>query len=210
MISVLCPSRGRPELLVESLSSLGDGDYEYLVYVDEDDPELERYTALENAKLLLYVRPRVGYKNFHLMVNELAADAEGEWILLWNDDALVEGGNVSEAVHQEDPTKPVVLNFFDPEITNMNLFPVISRPLYEAMGHFSLSTHCDSWVQDIANVLKIHKPIPGITVRHRRDLINDRTKEDSQGAYATTSPLYDSDDMISLRLKDQAKIKELL
>lgn len=204
MISVLMPSRARPELAYTSLQSLGEG-IEPLVWVDDDDPELEAYKAL-NVPVI--IRPRVGYPNMHGMINYLAKQAKGDWLLLWNDDALMHTpdwiSKLPTSTH-----KPQVLNIYNsnPEV---NLFPLINRAMYNTMGHYSLSAHCDSWVQDIGNVLGIHTYVPGIDVEHIRDRLNDETKQHSQGAYATTSPLHSGEEMQAAMQVDIDKLKGLL
>lgn len=204
MISVLMPSRQRPELARQSIESLGD-DIEVLIWVDDDDPELEGYQQLD-AKV--FIRPRVGYPMMHTMINYLAKESTGDWLLLWNDDALMHTSDWQDKLPTITHRYPQILNIFNsnPEV---NLFPVINRCAYEIMGHYSLSAHCDSWVQDIANRLEIHTFVPGIEIEHIRDRLNDDTKNHSQGAYAITSPLHTSDKMQELMQKDIEKLTVL-
>ena len=89
MISVLVPSRQRPDLLARSIESLGDGDIEALVRVDEDDPRLEDYLALPDVEVV--VGPHHGYAALQHYYNELAHRARGDWLFLWNDDCLMQG-----------------------------------------------------------------------------------------------------------------------
>lgn len=208
MISVLMPSRQRPGLAQESIESLGKGDFEVLIWLDADDPDLEAYKSLKLGKY--FIRQRVGYPGFHEMVNLLAAKAKGDWLLLWNDDALMSPPDWHKKINMRDSRKPVVLNFFAPGVMDNNLFPVVSRSMYEAMGHFSLSPHCDSWVQDTANELGIHESVVGIEAWHRRDIISDATKTHSQATYAQTSPRYNSVEIQNLRNEDKRKVEALL
>lgn len=203
-VSVLLPTRQRAEMAKRAVDSLGEG-VEVLLWLDNDDPQLKDYLSLFPR---VYVKPRLGYKGMHEMVNFLASKAKGDWLLLWNDDALMHTpdwqGKLPTSTH-----KPQVLNIYNsnPEV---NLFPLINRPMYKAMGHYSQSAHCDSWVQDIGNQLDIHTFVEGIEVEHLRDKINDETKQHSQGAYAETSPLHSSERMVALMQEDIKKIKELL
>jgi hypothetical protein len=190
----------------EAIDSLGDGDFEVLLYVDTDDPQIKAYRSLASRKVKVFVEARLGYANFHRMVNFLAKKAKGEWLLLWNDDMRIIGDwTVPDATD-----KPQVLNFWDPNNQVNNLAPVISRKMYEIMGHFSLSTHCDSWVQDIANELGIHVPVHGAQVQHLRESLNDATKSQTQPVYATSSPEYDGLEMMKLREIDKEKLRENL
>ena len=202
MISVLVPSRNRPTLLRESLSSLGYGDFETLVYIDNDDPSRREYMEVPTTYTL--VGKRYGYPGLQHYINELCKLATGDWLFLWNDDALMKTPDWWKKVPETD--KPEVINF-DANPLN-NLFPLVSRQMYETLGHFSLSPHNDSWVQDIANQVGIHTHVPGVEIYHRRMELNDKTKFETQAAYATTSPAYDA--MWELRDKDAKKIMEVL
>lgn len=210
MISVLMPSRERSKLAKESIESLGEEDsqFEVLLYIDEDEPQMDDYLALVGFNVQLYIGTRHGYGNFHKMINYLAKRAKGDWLLLWNDDAIMLSQDWASKINKIDSSKPVVLNFFDAMNKQNNLFPAISRPMYKAMGHFSLNTHCDSWVQDIANELGIHKPVGAINCIHRRELLSDVTKVNTQATYKITSPAYNL--MTKERAIDKRKIKELL
>lgn len=210
MISVLMPSRERSQLARESILSLGSNFdlFEVLVYVDEDDPELQSYVELTKIGAQIFIGKRHGYINFHKMINHLAKYCKGDWLMLWNDDAIMRTDKWADIIDKNDCDKPVVLNFFDPLNKLNNLFPVISKPMYEAMNHYSLNTHCDSWVQDIANELKIHKPVARISCEHRRETINDKIKTETQNTYKTSSPAYDK--MKSERQIDIDKIRKLL
>lgn len=207
MISVLLPSRSRPGMARRSIESLGTGDFEVIMYLDKDDPELESYLDIPAFHV---VSDRVGYRNFHVMINRLAKKANGEWLMLWNDDAVMDCDDWVEKVHSQNHTRPVVLNITNPGVDNNNLFPVISRKLYEVMGHYSKSTHCDSWVQDLANELDIHVSINGTHIEHIRDRVNDEVKNETQATYKESSPEYSSDYMQSQWKRDVEKVRKLL
>ena len=70
-LSILVPSRGRANILKFSLDSLGlrENNLEALVWVDEDDPQLKLYHKLfdSNKTVELFIKPRVGYKKFHII-----------------------------------------------------------------------------------------------------------------------------------------------
>jgi len=212
VISVLMPSRMRYQLAKESIESLGKGDFEVLMYIDDDDPDKVDYLdmgGLMGLPVKTFVKPRVGYPNFHEMINFLASNADGEWLLLFNDDAVMDCDDWVDKVNNAEKGL-TVLNITNPGVDNNNLFPAISRELYELMGHFSLSTHCDSWVQDLANECGIHQSLNGTHIEHRRDRINDEVKSETQGAYKTTSPEYSSPQMQNLWKVDVNKVKEKL
>jgi hypothetical protein len=41
----------------------------------------------------------------------------------------------------------------------LNLFPIISRPLYELLGYISPQVHSDSWLQAISRVNGIEQTV---------------------------------------------------
>lgn len=205
MISVLVPTRERSAMFYESIKSLGDN-VEILAYVDIDDPQLSGYLSIVQDNLTFVIGKRFTYHKLHEYYNKLARLASGDWLMLWNDDAEMMTPNWTEFLHA--PISPEVINFDKNE--QNNLFPIISRQMYQAMGHFSLSPHNDSWVQDIANILSIHTYIDGVNIQHHRDIIDDSTKRETQAAYETTSPLHYSDELQRLMQIDIEKIKENL
>ena len=55
MISVICPSRGQPELaakMVKSAVDLAGADIEVILYLNDDDPKLQRYFELIDRKYI--------------------------------------------------------------------------------------------------------------------------------------------------------------
>jgi len=148
MISVLCPSRNRVELLDHSLTSLlslvgTDTSYEVCVAADVDDVATQKYA--KSHGLELSVSERYGYHRMNDYYNDLARMAHGEWLLLWNDDALMSTPGWNAEIQA---AKPGVLK----PRTNMlplNIFPVVYKPLVTAVGHMSLSPHVDTWLDDV-------------------------------------------------------------
>lgn len=185
MISVICPSRERADLLEKSLGSLGKG-HELLVRVDNDDPQLEQYRRIPGIKLT--VGERLGYERLNEYINELSTLSTGDWLFLWNDDAVMETPDWETFITQ-DPTKPAVLN---PHIPLHNYFPLISRPFYEALGHYSVSPNSDSYVAEIARELGIEYYIEEIEINHLRGSLNDPTEENSLRVAPMMSPVHEA------------------
>jgi hypothetical protein len=178
-ISVLVPSRERPELLKASIESLGDGDLELLVALDEDDPRLAGYAGIGSTHV---VGPRHGYTSLQNYYNELADRATGDWLMIWNDDCLMRTPNWIEIVHTYDG-QLVVLNprtNHDNWKIDMNVFPIFPRMLVELMGHVSLSRHSDSWLEFVGRDAGIMVRVP-ITVHHDRA---DLTGNNEDAVYA--------------------------
>lgn len=192
-------------MLKDSINSLGDGDWELLVAVDDDDPELGEYLKIAQEKELTISvsHERFGYENLHRYFNILAKEAQGDWIMLWNDDALMQTKNWVDIIAKEDHTIPQVLNVWNPQD---NLFPLISRAWYEGVGHFALNTHVDSWVQQVADIDGRSKYIEGISIKHYGEELNDDTHMQVRGVVRQTSEAYRR--MGEQRLQDARKISD--
>lgn len=204
MISLLTPSRKRVDLLRASIESLGKGDWELLVAIDEDD-DVEAYEELLRPNVYIYVQPRHGYANLHHYYNFLAAQAEGEYLMLWNDDTIMETKDWVEKIEAHDPTIPMVLNPWN-EIDN--LFPVITRAWYEAVGHFARNTHADSWVQQVADIDGRSLFVPGISIKHYGEELNDETHTQVREIVRQTSESYRR--MGEQRMEDAIKISNYI
>jgi len=209
MISVLLPSRGRPESLTDSIGSLrvmadDPSRLEILVAADPDD--LSTVKAAEQSRARYWVAPtRYGYHRLHEYMNHLASLAAGEWLLLWNDDARMLTPGWDSRVEEADRG---VLWPTHNDSPMLNIFPIVHRSLVEALGHFSLSPHCDSWVQDVATAVGAHHRID-VDIRHdRHDLTgghNDQTWRDAQAGYRTAD--YHSPPMQAARARDIETLK---
>lgn len=206
MISVLMPSRGRVALAKQAVESLGTGDYEVLITIDEDDPQIKDYYKLVKDNISLTVVNRWGYGALHEYYNNLSELADGDWLMLYNDDAVMETPNWTQIISQYDHTIPQVLNVWNKE--GDNLFPLISRKWYELVGHFSLNTHADSWVQQIGQRLDIQTYVPGIKITHQGENMHDQTHNEARQIVRETSANYRR--MEDLRIKDANLIEEWL
>lgn len=176
-ISVLLPTRGRYEALRLSVGSLLEraeaGGVEMLLAVDDDDLETIgklRYNPIPGTRL--FVGPRLGYRYLHEYVNFLCEQARGDWLFLWNDDALMKTTGWDRVI-QGYQDRFVVVN---PQRNHGNqqagvcIFPIVPRQWFEELGHFSLSNHNDSWVEVIARELQIREDAPIFVTHDRADL----------------------------------------
>lgn len=203
-VSLLMPSRERYELAKASIESLGEGRFEVLVRVDDDDPQLKEYKTLP-AKVV--IGPRYGYEGLAKYYNELAAKAKGDWIMLWNDDATMETNDWLFRITNFNHTKPIVLNPWNPED---NLFPVISRKWYDIIGHFSLSTHADSWVQAVGSASGTQVYVEFIGIKHLGEELSDPTHTRVRDVVRETSEHHRSEAMERERQKEAEQIYQFL
>ena len=182
MISVIVPSRGRPDELLLSLNSLRlvENGLEALVWLDNDDPKLDQYQRLlkSNDQIKVFVKDRVAYKKIHEMQHFLATQASFDWIFIWNDDATMTNPDwfaiFKNFVKDFEPaTQPVVINIWGQGITIKNLFPIVSRAYFEILGHFGLTPTLDVWVRMVGVEANITYDLNGIKPKHRKDKVPD-------------------------------------
>lgn len=214
MITVLVPTRGREEALRKSVDSLTNNAsdlVEILVRYDHDELDhnyCERFKP--HVQEYCFTGPRHGYKNLHMYYNELAKKAKGDWLLLWNDDALMQTKGWDTIIEAHEPK--FVLN---PQTNHKNheknqiIFPIVPRKFVRELGHFSLNAHCDTWWEEIGNKLGIVKNVPIYILHDRADLTgNNDDQTYRERAYCTDS--FFGDVMIRARQEDIEKLRLLL
>lgn len=177
MISVIVPSRNRPNELKVALDSLQlkKNGLEALVWLDEDEPQLDKYKEFfkKNPNIKLFIKKRVGYKDFHLMLNFLCSQAKYDWIFEFNDDGYMNNPDwfekFSDFVREFEPTnQPVVINIWGQGDPKYNNFPIVSRKFLDILGHFSLIYACDTWVNLVSLGANIQYSLNGIKPLHRK------------------------------------------
>lgn len=202
MISVLCPSRGRPDLLDKSLRSLLDtaadpSSVELLVGFDDDDEATNQATM----KLLrpgidqVWVTPRLGYRRLHDYYNALSAIASGDWLLIWNDDAVMHtvGWDAAIAAHPDHVCETI----------EGMCFPAIPAAWVRHLGHVALEWHNDAWWEMIAKLLdrRVALDLDG-----SHDIPWDRTSAEAR----KRNPDFYGEENMALIRADVEKIKEIL
>ena len=209
MISVLVPSRQRPDLLARSIESLGDGDIETLVRVDEDDPRRQDYLALPEVEVV--VGPHHGYAALQHYYNELAHRARGDWLFLWNDDCLMQGDDWRDVVRSYDG-KMAVLNpntNHDNWEIDMNVFPIFPRKIVELIGHVSLNVHNDSWLEYVGRDAGIMVRVP-IMILHDRADLTGHNDDETYARRTLAKEHFRSPEMVRARERDTQAIRDYL
>jgi len=212
VISVLLPSRGRPRALAESIATLLDladkpGSVEILVAADPDD-EPTRQAALPWQASIWTAPERYGYPRLHEYVNQLARQADGEWLMLWNDDAHMLTDSWDVLVEAEPDG---VLWPHSNDIPTCNTFPIWPRAWTDHLRHVSLSPHCDSWIQYLGQTIGRHERVDVDILHDRADLTgghDDQTRAESLAGYRTAD--YGSPAMDDARAADVDALRALL
>lgn len=166
MISILTPTRGRPEMakaMLESARSTQTQENEYLFYVDEDD------TSEYNLNAPTYRGPKV---RLGVVWNFLARMAEGDYLMMGNDDLIFRTPGWDEKINIVMGPDEVMVACFDDGINQGKhfAFPIVTRKWYETMGQFTAEIftfgYHDTWIFDIAKRLNKAIYIPEILVEH--------------------------------------------
>lgn len=162
-ISVLVPTRGRPENLARLLKSLGrHASVEVIIGLDADDPYVPDYVA-KIAEIapdypLIIVAQR--HPTLGALINSLAAKSSGAWMAAVPDDYVLMTPDWPEKLLADCAQLPrrmgvVYLNdSLHPEFT---AFPVISRFAYNAIGHYLNDSFPywfgDTWWDEIGEMM---------------------------------------------------------
>ena len=161
-ISILLPTRKRTQTLVNSLNSLlanaaDTSRIEILIAYDDDDDESRDFFANTWADYIgqcsatskVFETERFGYLRLYKYVNFLAEQATGDWIMFWNDDALMLTENWDDEIVKHDGW----FGLLRMPCVTMNhpfaLFPIIPREWIDVFGRVSPVNHSDWWIYNV-------------------------------------------------------------
>jgi glycosyltransferase involved in cell wall biosynthesis len=198
-ISILLPTRKRTAAVIKSIGSLlanakDTSRIEILVAYDDDDEESREFFSetwfpfLEQCQATskVFETERFGYLRLYKYVNFLAEQASGDWIMFWNDDALMLTENWDEEIVNNDG----YFGLLRMPCVTMNhpfaLFPIIPRAWIDLFGVVSPVNHSDWWIYNVTVPAGQMKNIPVNVYHDRADVTggnNDETfKEQSYAA----------------------------
>ncbi len=149
------------------------------------------------------VKERYGYGGLHNYYNDLAEVASREWLVMWNDDAIIETDGWDKIVMSQ--TAPAVLWAYTPEATGMNVFPIWPASWALHLGHVSLHHSADMWVQAVGEKIGRVRHVP-IIMRHLK--VSDVTAAERD--QAASCFYYDSPDLIAGRNRDAFYLRQFL
>ena len=165
MLSVLMPSRGRPDLCKKAIQSAQDtaeGELEFLVYVDEDDPTRDQY---KNP----IIGPRISAGASILALSRLA---KGDMLMFGCDDFTWETKGWDRIFRERMPAHGLaVLYYMDRPGAAKAINPVFTRKWMEVTGLFpGYFKHFgpDTWVIDTARKAGVLIPVNDVLIRHNK------------------------------------------
>lgn len=183
ILSVLIPTRGRPDLAVRAAQSVLDhatvGEVEILFRVDSDDLSgLDKLLAVQDAKVI--VGPRYGYAGLNRYYDELAGLAKAPWLFLFNDDCVLRGdARLGKALGTMTVHLGIIRieDGFDGDEKQV-LFPIVPRVLYQILGTLGWHYALDSYLHALFYQCMRRRPlsIPGLEIVHERATTEEAEK----------------------------------
>jgi glycosyltransferase involved in cell wall biosynthesis len=189
-VSVLLPTRKRFDSFTQSINSLFENcsdieNFEVMVALDNDDIEtIEKIKgyALDKPNIRLYFYERQYYHGLNNYYNDLANNASGTSLLLWNDDAVIRSKDWDLEVLKHHETFCVL----SPKVDTMEkywrtqgvLFPILPKRWIEITGEWSRVPACDSWIDVLSKRLNLLVNVESIVISHNRhDITGDNHDE---------------------------------
>ncbi len=183
IISILLPSRGRREVLKESILTLIENAsnpkrLELLLGLDADDEGVQEYIKDNIAPILkehqvecrANIFEPLGYENLHTYVNTLASNANGKWLMFWNDDGLMKTKNWDNVITEYDGQFKLLAPKDNHEGHPYAIFPIVPIDWFRLMDHLSLNAQNDAWLSHIAYMLDIFERIDVEFIHDRADI----------------------------------------
>lgn len=228
IISLLCPTRGRPDrvcVMLESIIKTTEKleNVEILFYIDSDDDKKDDYIASINNLLNKYnnpfkrVLPHIGEPmSVSKSWNIIAEKCEGDILVMANDDEVWITKGWDRRLNEEADKFPddIYCIYFDDGITHGKIcaFPMVSRKWYETLGYFTPGIFKflanDTWIEYIARHIDRLHYVPDVLIEHRHYLHN---KSEMDETYKRNSDEYlgKQEDTLYLHSKEcQDKIKK--
>lgn len=197
-VSIVLTTRGRPALACQAIDSLYSlavrkDKLEFLFRVDSDDEDSVHICAqlverLPNASLIVEQRG-MGYLVMHQWYNRLIKMARGDWLMLWNDDALMQTDKWDEVLEgtlvQFWHQCPDIAYIHAPTMDRLYAYEFffLRRKVFELLGRLSLSPHADNWVMRVMSQVKSAATQPLLKIQHKSHEMEDATRKDSVAAY---------------------------
>lgn len=210
-IAILLPTRGRSEALFKSVSSLIEladipSRVEFQFAFDRDDetgkqyffetlkPWMDEHKVHYTARLF----DPLGYIRLHVYNNMLAEKTDAHWLVIWNDDAIMQTqGWDTEIMQHKGEFK--LLAFHTHNDHPYSIFPIVPRKWYELLGYISPHAVQDGWLSQQAYMLDIWERIPVWVEHDRHDLTGNNHDDTYKNRQMLEGKPSDPDDFHSIK-----------
>lgn len=188
-ISVLLPTRGRTDALKTSVMSLIDladdpTSIQIMLGFDDDDNDSQNW-AVENiipiieaagSRVNIFRFNRLGYLRLNEYVNTLAHNSSADWLMFWNDDAVMKTQGWDQEIRKFDG-KFRVLRMPTHNEHPYAIFPIVPKEWYRLLGYLCPHQISDAWISQTAFMLDIMTTIPVDVLHDRHDLTGNNGDE---------------------------------
>lgn len=226
LVSILFPTRGRPEGLLKALDSLWSlardkSLIEFIYWADDDDFStvsiLRRLQETPGFPIRGFVCPRGrGYHDMHHWVNAMAQKARGDWLIIWNDDAVMKTQDWDQALarispdafnwHGVEDVMCLVARTIGSDATG---FFFLRRTVVEILGQFSRIPHNDTWVTSLMRAVDSLYHLDWIEVEHLSES-KDATWNEGIEARSTTEYTVHNPGLRVIKMEDALKLAEYI
>jgi hypothetical protein len=136
------------------------------VGIEHFQSELQPWLDQHHVNYTAMTFEPMGYIRLNEYVNVLAENSSADWLVFWNDDALMETqGWDHEIASYTGEFK--ILAFRTHNDHPYSIFPIVPRDWLNVLGHLSPHQISDGWISQIAYCLDIMQRIP-VQVKHDR------------------------------------------
>jgi hypothetical protein len=181
-IAVLLPTRARTTALSRSVETLvrlaKDVDnLQIMLGFDNDDAvgiehfqnSLQPWLDEHGVNYTAMTFEPIGYIRLNEYVNTLAKNSDADWLVFWNDDAVMETQDWDqEIINYTGQFK--ILAFRTHNDHPYSIFPIVPRPWLDVLGHLSPHQISDGWISQNAYCLDIMERIQVHVTHDRADL----------------------------------------
>ena len=226
-IAMLLATRGRTDSLgrsIRSLINLADHSnrLQLMFAFDNDDAAGSEYFQKElqpwmDQRELNYTAmqfDRQGYHRLHVYNNKLAEHTDARWLMIWNDDAVMETKSWdSEILKYEGQFKLLAVHTHKDH--PYSIFPILPRKWYELLGYISPHSVQDGWLSQQAYMLDIMERIPVWVLHDRADITGNNNDATFRERASLEGRPHDPNDFHSvkqmeLRHRDRGKLAEYM
>lgn len=181
-IAVLLPTRGRTDALSRSVISLVNravnlAKVQFMFGFDDDDvigqthfnEELKPWLEEKGVHYTAMMFEPLGYIRLNEYVNTLALSADADWLMFWNDDAVMETTAWDRTI-SEYTGQFKILAVHTHKDHPYSIFPIAPREWLDTLGYLSPHQISDCWLSQQAYMLDVWERIPVWVTHDRYDL----------------------------------------
>lgn len=197
LCSVIIPTRGRPGLLCRAIDSIYSlcrqkNVVEFVLKIDSDDTETIAVAAKLSetlpCKIIMSCRGD-GYYSAHHWYNEMCTLATGDWIFVFNDDAIMITDGWDDILSVINPYDvPGWRGNYDVCLLGTNVvnrhpsweLPMFRRVAFSLLGHMSLFAWSDAWLFKLYNCIGALIMVNDIKISHDIIELYDQTRKEGR------------------------------